>query len=198
MILYLVPCMPVITTFLTYLIGEDSGPWQRNRRISFGLPTLPKYRKFSTRAKYKYGYEVSRDFRHAVEIDERNGNTKWQDATKLELASMEAYQVFKDQGFKAEPPPGYKVIRVHLIYDVKHDGRHKARLVADGHFTDIPDNSVYSSVVSLCGLRIFLFISELNGLIVWATDVGSAYLEAFTNEMVCIIAGPEFENLQGH
>src|SRR5687768_17921135 len=197
MILYLVLYMPVIITFLTYLIGKDSGPWQRNKRISLNLSTLPKVGNLA-RAKYKYGYEVPRDFRHAVEIDERNGNTKWQDATKLELASMEAYQVFKDQGFKAEPPPGYKVIRVHLIYDVKHDGRHKARLVADGHFTDIPMDSVYSGVVSLRGLRMFLFISELNGLIVWATDVGSAYLEAFTNEMVCIIAGPEFENLQGH
>ena len=27
---------------------------------------------------------MPKDFRHAVEIDERNGNTKWQDATKLE------------------------------------------------------------------------------------------------------------------
>ena len=44
----------------------------------------------------------------------------------------------------------------------------------------------------------FLFISELNALAVWATDVGSAYLEAFTNEKVCIIAGPEFGDLQGH
>ena len=55
---------------------------------------------------------------------------------------MEAYQIFKDYRYKAEPPPGYKVIRVRLVYDVKHDGRHKARLVADGHLTDIPDDSV--------------------------------------------------------
>jgi len=119
-----------------------------------------------------------------VEIDECNGNTKWQDATKLELASMEAYQVFKDQGYKAIPLPGYKAIRVHLIYDVKHDGRHKARLVADGHLTDIPDDSVYSSVVSLCGLRILLFLAELNGLKVWDTDIGNEYIEALTSENV--------------
>src|SRR6476661_3733243 len=149
-------------------------------------------------AKYIYGYEVPRDFRHAVEIDEQNGNTKWQDATKLELASMEAYQVFKDQGYKADPPPGYKVIRVHLIYDVKHDGRHKARLVADGHLTDIPDDSVYSSVVSLCGLCILLFLAELNGLKVWGTDIGNVYFEALTSENVCIRAGPEFGALANH
>lgn len=111
---------------------------------------------------------------------------------------MEAYQVFKDQGHKSEPTPGYKVIRVHLIYGVKHDGRHKARLVADGHLTDIPDNSVYSNVVSLCGLRILLFLAELNGLKVRGTDIGNTYLEALTSEKVCIRAGLEFGALAEH
>ena len=44
---------------------------------------------------------------------------------------------------------GYKRIRTHLVFDVKHDGRHKARIVADGHLTDVPLSSVYSGVVSL-------------------------------------------------
>ena len=105
-----------------------------------------------------------------MEIDERNGNTKWQDATAMELDSMNAYSVFKDHGFKSNPPSGYKLIRVHLIYDVKHDGRHKARLVADGHLTDVPDDSVYSSVVSLRGLHILLFLAEMNGFVVWGID----------------------------
>ena len=76
---------------------------------------------------------------------------------------MAAYGIFKDHGHQVAPPQGYKRIRVHLIYDVKHDGRHKARLVADGHLTDIPTESVYSSVVSLRGLCMLLFTVELNG-----------------------------------
>jgi len=160
--------------------------------------SLAKLRRPTTRVKFKYGYEVPKDFRHAVDTDQCNDNTLWQDATKLELESMEAYQVFKDHGHKATPPPGYKVIRAHLIYDVKHDGRHKARLVADGHLTDIPDDSVYSSVVSLRGLWILLFLAELNGLEVWGTDIGNAYLEALTSEKVCIHAGPEFGLLADH
>ena len=159
---------------------------------------LAKLGKYRTRAKFKYGYEVPKDFRHAVEIDQRNGNTLWQDATKLEMESMEDYQVFKDTGMNATPPPDYKTIRVHLIYDVKHDGRHKGRLVADGHLTDIPNDSVYSSVVSLRGLRILLFLAELNGLEVWGTDIGNAYLEVKISERVCIRAGPEFGPLAGH
>ena len=34
----------------------------------------------------------------------------------------------------------------HLVYNVKHCGRHKARLVADGHFTYIPVEIFYSGV----------------------------------------------------
>ena len=33
---------------------------------------------------------------------------------------------------------------------------------------------------------------------VCATDIGNAYLEATTREKLYIVAGPEFEELQGH
>jgi Reverse transcriptase (RNA-dependent DNA polymerase) len=84
------------------------------------------------------------------------------------------------------------------VFDVKHDGRHKARLVADGHLTDVPINSVYLGVVSLRGFRLGLFLAELNGLQLWATDIGNAYLEAYTTEKVYIIAGPKFGEREGH
>jgi Reverse transcriptase (RNA-dependent DNA polymerase) len=85
------------------------------------------------------------------------------------------------------------------VFDVKHDGRHKARLVADGHLTDIPLDSVYSGVVSLRGFRLVLFLAELsNNLQLWATNIGNAYLEAYTTEKVYIIAGPEFGEREGH
>jgi hypothetical protein len=71
-------------------------------------------------------------------------------------------------------------------------------MVVDGHLTDIPLESVYSCVVSLRGLRIITFLAELNGLDLWATDIGNAYLEAFTMEQNYIIAGPEFGQLEGH
>jgi hypothetical protein len=42
------------------------------------------------------------------------------------------------------------------------------------------------------------FLSELNGLDLWATNIGNAYLEAKTSELLFIIAGPEFGDLEGH
>jgi hypothetical protein len=63
-------------------------------------------------------------------------------------------------------------------------------MVADGHLADIPLESVYSGVVSLHGLQIITFLAKLNGLDLWATDIGNAYLEAFTMERNYIVAGP--------
>jgi hypothetical protein len=79
-----------------------------------------------------------------------------------------------------------------MIFDVKHDGRHKGRFVAGGHLTPIPTDCVYSSVVSLRGLRLVVFLAELNNLQLWGADVSSAYLEAKTSEKVYFIAGKEF------
>ena len=111
-----------------------------------------KLRSYRLAPRYKYGYEVPRDFAHAKELDKRNGNTLWQDAMRLELDQLDEYNTFKDLGHKAPAPSGYKKIRTHLVYDCKHDGRHKARMVADGHLTTVPIDSVYSGVVSLRGL----------------------------------------------
>jgi hypothetical protein len=97
-----------------------------------------------------------------MQFDLKNGNTLWQEATNLEMSQLAEYDTFRDLGHKdtASPPTGYKKIPTHLIYDCKHDSRHKAWMVADGHLTDIPLESVYSGVVSLRGLQIVTFLTE--------------------------------------
>jgi hypothetical protein len=52
---------------------------------------------------------------------------------KMLLQQINEYETFTDVGHhtKAKIPNGYKKIRVHFDFDVIHDGRHKARLVAD-------------------------------------------------------------------
>ena len=182
----------------------DQEGWRRFRRLANRQKKLLRFAKQaklrSVRHKpvYKYGFLVPRNHDQAMELDLKNGNTKWREAEMLEMAQLHDYKTFVDKGRDTKIPHGYKKIRCHMVYDVKHDGRHKARLVAGGHLTDTPIDSVYSSVVSLKGLRAVIFAAELNGLTVWGTDIGNAYLEAFTKERVCIIAGPEFGELEGH
>jgi hypothetical protein len=88
----------------------------------------------------------------------------WREAEKRELGQIDEYEAFRDMGLGTERvPPGYKKIRVHMVvYDVKFTLQRKARLVADGQLTDTPVDSVYSSVVSLRGLKMTLFLAELN------------------------------------
>ena len=122
----------------------------------------------------------------------------------LELSQIHEYKVFKDTGKaqfhngKAVTPDGFQKIRVHFVYAVKHDGRFKERLVADGHLTKEPVESIYSGVVCLRSFRMVVFLSQLNDLEIWGADVGNAYLEDYTDEKLCIIAGPEFKELRGH
>ena len=114
------------------------------------------------------------------------------------MSQLHKYKTFQDLGKGGKPPDGYWKIRVHLVFDVKHDGCHKSRLVADGHLTEVPLDSLYSGIVSLRGICLLIFLAELNDLDVWATDIGNAYLEAKMQEKVFIITGPEFGELEGH
>ena len=165
-----------------------------------------KIRQVRHAKKYKFGFLIPRNYTEAFELDKANNNSKWYDATKAELNSIHSYQVFQkhekaqyDKQKKViNAPPGYQKIRVHLIFAVKYDGRHKARLVADGHLTPDPVESIYSGVVSLRNLKLVIFLGKLNNLELWGADIGNAYLEAPTEEKLYIVAGPEFEDWEGY
>ena len=151
---------------------------------------------------YMFGIQVPRNHAEAMRLDKENGNTLWADAEAEEFKSIQGYNTLIDKGHKKDTPfpEGYKLITAHMVYAVKHDGRHKARYVAGGHLTDTPVESVYSSVTTLRGVRYTTFAAEHSRLLMWASDVGNAYLESFTKEKVIIIGGPEFApfGLEGH
>jgi hypothetical protein len=58
-----------------------------------------------------------------------------------------------------------------MVFDVKYDLRHKARLVAVNDKEDI-----YSGVFRMDTVRIGVFLGELYGLSCCACDIGSAFL----------------------
>jgi hypothetical protein len=60
-----------------------------------------------------------------------------------------------------------------MIYDGKHDGRHKAGLLAGGRLTGPDIESVYY-VVSLRGIQLVVFLAKLNALQLWGADIGNA------------------------
>jgi hypothetical protein len=51
-------------------------------------------------------------------------------------------------------------------------------------------------VVALQGIQLVTFLSQLNHLELWGTDVGNLYLEANTKENIYIDGGSEFGALE--
>ena len=51
---------------------------------------------------------------------------------------------------------------------------------------------------SMSEYKVFKHIGKLNNLELWGADIGNAYLEAFTDEKLYIVAGPEFQELEGY
>ena len=119
-----------------------------------------KLQSFRVSSRYKYGFEVPKSYNNAKWLDKKNGNTRYIDSNKLEHKQLEEYDVFIDKGkFKGcKITRDFRLIRVHTIFDIKIDGRHKSRVVIDGYLTSIPTKSVYSGVISLQGLHTCIFI----------------------------------------
>jgi hypothetical protein len=148
---------------------------------------------------HKFGIKIPKTVEEARRFDAENGNTYWWDAIMKEMKNVRpAFEVWEGPADKISP--GYQQIKCHLIFDVKmgENFRRKARFVAGGHTTEVPDSIItYSSVVSRDSVRIALTIAGLNGLQVMACDIQNAYLTADCREKIWTVAGPEFGSEAG-
>jgi C-terminal processing protease CtpA/Prc len=84
----------------------------------------------STSNKYKFGVQVPRGIKNAIQLDTKNGNNLWQEAIKTELKHLTDYHTFIVLDSVEAVSSGYQKITYHIVFDVKLDLRHKARLVA--------------------------------------------------------------------
>ena len=101
---------------------------------------------------------------------ETRDNNKWKEAT------------VHDKKHITNASKGHQKIRVHFVFDVKHCGKFKARLIADGHFTMEPMETVYSG----------MFLVEPNNLELWGADAGHVYnTQALTRMKLYTVDGPE-------
>ena len=80
------------------------------------LVNQAKLRSFRTTPVYMYGYQVPRNHEQAMELDLKNGNTKWCDLEILELSQVLDYGTFNNLGKFVCAPSGYKKITVHFVY----------------------------------------------------------------------------------
>ena len=64
-------------------------------------------------------------------VDKKNGNTKWFDANVVEHKKVNEYEVLivMEKYAIIKIPRGYHEIRIHTVFDVKHNGQHRAQVV---------------------------------------------------------------------
>jgi hypothetical protein len=95
-----------------------------------------------------------------MDLDKKNGSDFWKEAEATEMMQLLEYNTFIDKGTNCNPTSGYKKKCCCMVYNVKHDRRHKACLVAGGHLTDPNTESVYSGVVFLRGIKLVVFLAK--------------------------------------
>ena len=73
--------------------------WNKLKHVAKHKKTITRainQTKARRSATYQFGYLIPRDYTHALELDNLNGNSRWYDATKKELDQINEYQVFID------------------------------------------------------------------------------------------------------
>jgi hypothetical protein len=126
---------------------------------------------------HKFGIELPKTVKEALELEKKNGNTFWADAIAKEMKDVHvAFKILLD-GQSA--PIGYQKIPCHMMFDIKmEDFKRKARLIAGGHMTKAPATITYASVVSRETVCIALLMVALNDLNVKVGEVLNAYMTA--------------------
>jgi Reverse transcriptase (RNA-dependent DNA polymerase) len=179
---------------------------QRERIVTAAKKNKNKYWQTT----HKFGFRMPKSVKEALQIDHDEGNTLWRDAIEKEMRNVRP--AFKKWivpgGVVGDGNPelarskyylvGYQEIKCHMIFDIKVENLvRKARFVAGGHTTETPASMTYSSVVSRDSVRIAFLLAAVEGLEVWAADVGNAYLNAKCREKIWTVAGPEFGEDEG-
>lgn len=177
------------------LIKEPAFNWWARYTLKKRKAIISKIRSRKSKRKMKFGVTIPTTYEEALELDRMNGNDLWQKAIEKEMSNVEvAFKFLEPEG---RPPPGYKKITCHVIFDVKFSLERKCRYVAGGHLVDTPPHLTHSSVVGRDSVRIALTYAALNGLSISACDISNAYLNAQTEEKVYFEAGTEWGSKSG-
>ena len=168
-------------------------PWTIRKRDRILKALKTRYQ----RTQQKFGIELPKTVKRALEIDAETGTTFWRDALKREMGTvMKAFDIL-DEG-AAEPKQGRQFLPCHIVFDIKQGTlQRKARYVASGCCLDTTGVPTYASVVSRESVRIAFTLAALNGLDILAADCEGAYLNAPPGENVYTKCGPEFGEYEG-
>src|SRR5690606_14661766 len=99
---------------------------------------------------------------------------KWLAACQEEIEALKKRGVY----IMSDPPKRRKIVQCRWVFDIKPDGRLRARLVAKG-FTQIEGidlDQIFSPVVRYESVRTLLALAALENWYITAVDVKNAFL----------------------
>lgn len=160
-------------------------------------------KKKKARPKEKFGVTVPRSTRHALLLDKAAIGTalegKWAEAIQKEMKSLDDLKVFQYHPYTTnfDRTEGWQFAPMHMIFDIKHDGRYKARLCVGGNVLDMSGYETFSSTVKDLTVRLLMLTAVQNRLNFITADVGNAFCTAPNVEKVWSKAGVEFGDKAG-
>ena len=124
----------------------------------------------------KFGVIVPTSVKHALQLDKSNGNDLWKKAIEKEVSKVRvAFKLLED----GKPPPvASKLIKYHMVFDVKFNLTRKAWLVVAGYMNEVPAYTSYSPLISQETVCICFMLAALNELDIMMGDVGNAFIQA--------------------
>jgi len=120
---------------------------------------------------------------------------KWAEARAKEIAALEKFKVWT---VVDRPPTGVNICKLRWIFNIKSDGRYKARLVVRG-FTQIQGIDyfeTYAGVVRSESIRLSLALAAINKEHFIIYDFENAFLNAPMVE-TCYVHPPDGVQIQG-
>eukprot|EP00957_Ditylum_brightwellii_P193388 14725320-Ditylum_brightwellii.AAC.1 len=115
------------------------------------------------------------------------------------MSALDQLSVFKyhslDKRFNKEE--GRQYASMHMIFNIKHDLRHKARFVVGGHVVDSSKHTTFSSTVQDIPVRLMLLIAVKNNLGMVSGDIGNAFCTAPCAKQIWSVAGDDFGPRKG-
>jgi hypothetical protein len=87
---------------------------------------------------------------------------RWSKAMEKEQANFDKHDAFQYLPRGTPPPRGYQRMRCHFVFDVKSDGKFKARFCAGGDSVDATGVDSAMTVVETPSTRILFVVAEAN------------------------------------
>ena len=115
--------------------------WDENddiKAVRQAVKNKKKKKKFMIGPRFKYGVQIPQNVREAYKLDKHNGDDKWTKAIKKEINTLVVdLKCFEFHPAGTNLGSDFQCTTLVMIFEVKHDLHHKARLVAGRHLVNL-------------------------------------------------------------